>query len=71
MQQLEDLATRLPCAEGRVKLAFAFDWYFLPKEVVTSIFEKVRGLGIKLITSHYTNTPVFGKPNLLRALTYL
>ena len=60
-RQLEDLAKRQPFAEGRIKLAFGFDWYFLSQQVLTDIFEKVRNLGIKLIASHYSDTPIFGK----------
>ena len=61
MRQLEDLAKRQPFAGGRIKLAFGFDWYFLPRQAIIDIFEQVRGLGIKLITSHYSDTPVFGR----------
>lgn len=60
-RQMEDLAKRQPFAEGRIKLAFGFDWYFLPPQALKDLFGKVRSLGIKLITSHYSDTPVYGK----------
>ena len=51
--QLEDLGKKAPFNNGLVQLGFGFDGYFLPKEMVIGIFEKVRGLGVKLITSHF------------------
>ncbi|KAL8719404.1 MAG: hypothetical protein Q9225_003589 [Loekoesia sp. 1 TL-2023] len=64
MRQLQELAQRQPFAGGRIKLAFGFDWYFLPRQTVVDLFEKVRGLGVKLITSHYSDTPVFGNGSI-------
>lgn len=61
MRQLEHLAHKQPFGEGRVRLGFGFDGYYLPKETVVDLFNRVRGLGIKLITSHYTNTPIYGR----------
>lgn len=61
MRQLEHLAKRQPFAGGRIKLAFGFDWYFLPRQAIIDVFERVRGLGIKLIKSHSFDTPIFGK----------
>lgn len=52
-QQLNSLCNRGPFANGRVTMGFAFDSFYLPKEVVVNIFNQVRGLGIKTITSHY------------------
>lgn len=60
-EQIERLMKAPPLGEGRIKLAFGFDWYFLPKEAIVDLFHRIRSMGIKLITSHYTNTPVFGK----------
>lgn len=57
---MADLAKSQPYGDGRVSIAFGFDWYFLPKQMIVDLFNKVRALGIKLITSHYTNTPIFG-----------
>ncbi|KAJ7844888.1 hypothetical protein B0H14DRAFT_3109086 [Mycena olivaceomarginata] len=60
--QLAELAEKQPFGDGRVRLGFAFEGSFLPKDVVIGIFEKVRRLGIKFITSHYTRNPVFDAP---------
>ncbi|KAJ7311703.1 hypothetical protein DFH08DRAFT_918078 [Mycena albidolilacea] len=60
--QLAELAEKQPFGDGRVSLGFAFEGSFLPKDVVIGNFEKVRRLGIKLITSHYTRNPVFDAP---------
>ncbi|KAJ7879006.1 hypothetical protein B0H14DRAFT_3435242 [Mycena olivaceomarginata] len=40
------------------RLGVAFDAYYLPKDVVVSLFEKARGLGVKLFTSHYVRGPL-------------
>lgn len=52
-QQLTSLCNTSPFANGRVTMGFAFDSFYLPKDVVVNIFNQVRGLGIKTITSHY------------------
>ncbi|KAI9836509.1 MAG: hypothetical protein M1837_003301 [Sclerophora amabilis] len=58
MGQLEEWARQQPFGEGRVRLGFAFDAFFLPKEVVQGVFEKVRSWGIKLITTHYVRNAI-------------
>ncbi|KAF5610095.1 5-methylthioadenosine s-adenosylhomocysteine deaminase [Fusarium subglutinans] len=60
-EQLTSLCKAGPFADGRVTMGFAFDSFYLPKEVVVNIFNQVRGLGIKTITSHYV-------PSLLHLL---
>ncbi|KAM5341579.1 hypothetical protein ACJ41O_014610 [Fusarium nematophilum] len=45
-------ANSLQDPASRVRLGFGFDYYFLPKETVISIFDKVRSLGARVITSH-------------------
>ncbi|SCV52014.1 related to cytosine deaminase and related metal-dependent hydrolases [Fusarium fujikuroi] len=52
-EQLSSLCKNGPFANGRVTMGFAFDSFYLPKDVVVHIFNQVRGLGIKTITSHY------------------
>ncbi|PNP75957.1 hypothetical protein FNYG_10817 [Fusarium nygamai] len=52
-EQLTSLCKAGPFANGRVTMGFAFDSFYLPKDVVVGIFNQVRGLGIKIITSHY------------------
>ncbi|KAL9620213.1 MAG: hypothetical protein Q9160_005222 [Pyrenula sp. 1 TL-2023] len=67
-EQIERLMKAPPLGEGRIKFAFGFDWYFLPKEAIIGLFDRVRNLGIKLITSHYTNTPIFGGVSVPKVL---
>jgi hypothetical protein len=53
MSTLESLAAKAPFGNGRVSLGFAFDGFFLPKEAIVPLFEKVKSLGIKTWTTHY------------------
>ena len=55
MKTFEKLATSHPLNDpkSRVQLGFGFDFYHLPKEVVLGVFEKVKSLGTKIITSHF------------------
>jgi hypothetical protein len=57
-------AATAPFGDGRVQLGFAFDGYFLPKEVVVDLINKVKSLGIKTITSHSGVNAVWGKVHL-------
>ena len=61
MEQLEQLAAKQPFGNGRIYLGWAFDYLFMPKEVVVPLYEKVRKLGIKLITTHMSKNAVFGE----------
>jgi hypothetical protein len=58
MKEFEELALKAPFANERVQLGFAFDGMWLPKEVLVPLFEKVKGLGVKTITTHYTRLPL-------------
>jgi hypothetical protein len=58
MSTLEQLAADGPFSEGRVQLGFAFDGFFLPKQVIVPLFEKVKSLGIKVITTHYCRNAI-------------
>jgi cytosine/adenosine deaminase-related metal-dependent hydrolase len=60
MKQLEELAAQQPFGDGRVYLGWAFDLLFLPKEIVVPMYEQVRQLGIKLITTHVVKNAIFG-----------
>lgn len=66
MNTLVELAKNAPFGDGRVSLGFAFDGLFLPKEIVVDLFNKVKSLGIKLITIHYAPNAVFGMSCLIR-----
>jgi cytosine/adenosine deaminase-related metal-dependent hydrolase len=65
MEQLEELAAQQPFGDGRVYLGWAFDLLFLPKEMVVPMYEQVRKLGIKLITTHVAKNAIFGKSHFL------
>jgi hypothetical protein len=67
MSSLERLAAASPFGDGRIELGFAFDGFFLPKETVISLFQKVKALGIKVITTHVVRGVVFG-PSLPASL---
>ena len=60
-EQLGELAQKQPFCDGRVNLGWAFDLLFSPKEVVVPLYEKVRELRIKLITTHMCKNPIFGE----------
>lgn len=59
MCTFEDLISKAPFGNGRVQVGFAFDGLWLPKEVIVGLFQKVKQLGVKTITSHYTHNPIF------------
>lgn len=56
MSTLEELVAHKSPADSRVQLGFAFDGLWLPKEVIVSTFDKVKSLGIKVITTHFVHT---------------
>ena len=58
--QLEQLAKSQPFGNGRVMLGFGYDLWFLPKDKVTELWNKVRGWGVKLLTAHYCKNRIFG-----------
>jgi hypothetical protein len=58
MSTLEQLTAEGPFGNGRVQLGFAFDGLFLHKEVVVPLFEKIKSLGIKVITTHDCRNPI-------------
>lgn len=61
MKQLEDLAATQPFGDGRVRLGVGFDGMWMPEEAVKGFYEKVRKMGVKLITTHYVRNAVMGK----------
>lgn len=54
MSQIEDLSKKAPFNDGLVNLGFSFDGFFLPKDMVVGVYETIRALGVKLITTHFT-----------------
>ncbi|KAJ7244179.1 hypothetical protein B0H12DRAFT_1203662 [Mycena haematopus] len=67
-RQLADLAANQPFGNGRVRLGVAFDSWYLPKDVVVSLFERTRQLGVKLFTSHYVRNPLLGSHSIVNIL---
>jgi hypothetical protein len=61
LSNLESLAAKAPFGNGRVSLGFAFDGFFLPKEVIVPLFQKIKSLGIKIWTTHYGRNAIQGK----------
>lgn len=59
MSTFEHLASKAPFGNERVQLGFALDGLYLPKETLVAVFEKVKALGVKTITSHYSRNPIF------------
>ncbi|KIW84032.1 hypothetical protein Z517_03278 [Fonsecaea pedrosoi CBS 271.37] len=68
MDHLFELAAKQPFGHGRVTLGFAFDYYFLPQQAVTGIFEALRNAGVKNFTSHYAKNATFGQHPLINTL---
>lgn len=59
---LEKLSHQAPFGNGRVTLGVAFDGWFLPEELLAPIFEKIKSLGVKHLTTHMTPAPP-GRPS--------
>lgn len=66
METFEKLATSYPLndSESRVQLGFGFDFYHLPKNIVLDVFEKVKSLGVKVVTSHFIQNFIRGAESL-------
>lgn len=64
---MQELASSQPLGDGRTYLGFGFDMWFLPKEPVIKIWERVKGYGVKLFTTHYCKNRIFGETLELRA----
>jgi cytosine/adenosine deaminase-related metal-dependent hydrolase len=57
--QLEEFAQKSPFGgDGRVQLGFFFDSYFLPQDMIASVFDRVRKMGVRMITSHFRHWSV-------------
>lgn len=53
---------------GRVHAGLGFDLFFLPKEMIQSIWARVHASGAKLITSHVCRNAVFGQSSTVQLL---
>jgi cytosine/adenosine deaminase-related metal-dependent hydrolase len=56
LNTFEEIAKAGPYGDGRVTIGFGFDFWFLPKEFIGAIFNRVKKAGAHLITSHYCRT---------------
>ncbi|PGH06996.1 hypothetical protein GX51_02035 [Blastomyces parvus] len=52
-ETFDKLAQAAPFGDGRIQLGFAGELFFLPKEMIVNIFERVTKAGVKTITAHY------------------
>ena len=57
MDALKRLAKSAPFGSGRVKLGVAFDGWFLPHDMIKPLFQEMKDLGIKHITTHNAPSP--------------
>ncbi|KIW24247.1 uncharacterized protein PV07_09975 [Cladophialophora immunda] len=57
LENLQMIAQQRPLGDGRVTLGIAFDGWFLPKEILKPLFDKIRSLGIKHLTTHNSPSP--------------
>lgn len=55
-EKLAELCKASPFGNGRVSMGFGFDSLFLPKPMVIDIFNNVRAMGVKTITTHSVAT---------------
>jgi hypothetical protein len=61
MNTFDSLVSKTPFGNGRIDLRFASDaLFFLPKEVVVPLFDKIKAQGIKVITVHYSRNAIQG-----------
>jgi hypothetical protein len=64
---LDEVARHQDIARSdRVDVGLGFDSYHLPEEQVKEVFERARGAGVKLITSHWRRNNVAGTSRLRR-----
>lgn len=52
MRTFSELADQAPFGDGRVTLGFAYDLWFLPKDVIQRVFGQVKQKSIRTITCH-------------------
>ena len=55
IDHLRQLSQKAPLGDGRVTLGVAFDAWFLPKESLVPLFDDIKTMGIKYLTTH--NSP--------------
>ena len=60
MATFQELASRPLGHNGRVRLGFAIENLYLPKDVLAAVFAQVRSAGAQLITTHAVHCAMFG-----------
>ena len=60
LSYIENMCKSSPLS-GRIYPGLGFDFFFLPKDFVVSIYERMRKAGVKIITTHVAKNKVFGE----------
>jgi cytosine/adenosine deaminase-related metal-dependent hydrolase len=68
LDYIEALLQKGQPINGTVYTGLGFDLFFLPKEFVLSIYERMRKAGVKLITTHVVRNLVFGMASTTKLL---
>ncbi|KAJ6531061.1 hypothetical protein B0H19DRAFT_1327052 [Mycena capillaripes] len=66
--QLAELAASQHFGDGRVRLGVAFDAWYLQKDIIISLFQTARALGVKLFTSHCGRNALQGQHSLVNMM---
>lgn len=56
-EALKKLAAAAPFGDGRVTLGVAFDLWFLPQSMLKPLFQDIKDMGIKHVTTHNSAAP--------------
>ncbi|KAL6864020.1 Metallo-dependent hydrolase [Trichoderma novae-zelandiae] len=68
VDQAEELIRNGPYGNGRVHVGLAFDALFLPKDIVTDLYQRCRQAGAKVLTTHYVRGAIFGQHSIVDML---
>ncbi|KAJ9603640.1 hypothetical protein H2200_011826 [Cladophialophora chaetospira] len=67
LDALKRLASSAPFGNGRITLGVAFDGWFLPKDMIVSLFQNIKTLGIRHVTTHNSSSPP-GRPTSIETM---
>jgi len=56
LDELRELSQKAPFGDSRVNLGVAFDGWFLPRDMLMQMFDDIKKMGIKHITTHNSPT---------------
>ena len=69
LEQLGEFATKHNNSTSLVEVGMGFDFWFLPKDTVLGMFEKLRQKGLRLVTAHCGRNAFMGElPNSVSCL---